>query len=360
MGCHFCHSRNRHLWGNLRNTGDSEYVMNVQVLISAVVRQVTVLIAQLATSGGARAPLAQVANQVFLELAAELENQGVGRKVSADMFGMALRTYQRKVQRLTESTTVEGQSLWQAIFDFLSQKKVATRAQIMKRFHRDDEAIVRGVLHDLTESSLVFRSGSAENTVYRVATEEELGLLAEADASTGVDALVWATVYREGPVTRGGLMKMVALRPPELDAALDRLLADGRIQRETRLDGDLYHTREFLVPLAAGVGWEAAVLDHVQSMVRTVCRKLQSIDTPTSLDDVTGGSTYTFDVYPGHPFEADAYNVLRGVRERVGELREQIERYNAAHPLPEEFNNVVVYVGQCVVEQCRNVDVGKE
>lgn len=89
MGCHFCHSRNRHLWGNLRNTGDSEYVMNVQVLISAVVRQVTVLIAQLATSGGARAPLAQVANQVFLELAAELENQGVGRKVSADMFGMA-------------------------------------------------------------------------------------------------------------------------------------------------------------------------------------------------------------------------------------------------------------------------------
>ncbi|NUN14724.1 MAG: hypothetical protein HUU55_13925, partial [Myxococcales bacterium] len=81
---------------------------------------------------------------------------------------------------------------------------------------------------------------------------------------------------------------------------------------------------------------------------------------PTSLDDVTGGSTYTFDVYPGHPFEADAYNVLRGVRERVGELREQIERYNAAHPLPEEFNNVVVYVGQCVVEQCRNVDVGKE
>ncbi|NUN14251.1 MAG: hypothetical protein HUU55_11530 [Myxococcales bacterium] len=234
--------------------------MNVQVLISAVVRQVTVLIAQLATSGGARAPLAQVANQVFLELAAELENQGVGRKVSADMFGMALRTYQRKVQRLTESTTVEGQSLWQAIFDFLSQKKVATRAQIMKRFHRDDEAIVRGVLHDLTESSLVFRSGSAENTVYRVATEEELGLLAEADASTGVDALVWATVYREGPVTRGGLMKMVALRPPELDAALDRLLADGRIQRETRLDGDLYHTREFLVPLAAGVGWEAATV----------------------------------------------------------------------------------------------------
>ncbi len=65
--------------------------MNAQVLIDSIVRQVTVLIAQLATSGGIRAPLSHVANQVFLDLARELEEQGVSRKVSADMFGMALR-----------------------------------------------------------------------------------------------------------------------------------------------------------------------------------------------------------------------------------------------------------------------------
>lgn len=43
--------------------------MNVRLLIDSVVRQTTVLLAQLATNGGARAPLAHVANQVFLELA---------------------------------------------------------------------------------------------------------------------------------------------------------------------------------------------------------------------------------------------------------------------------------------------------
>jgi hypothetical protein len=70
--------------------------MNGQLLIDAVVQQITVLIAQLATSGGVRVPVALIANQVFIQLARELESQGVSRKVSADMFGLALRTYQRK------------------------------------------------------------------------------------------------------------------------------------------------------------------------------------------------------------------------------------------------------------------------
>ncbi len=57
--------------------------MNVQLLIDAIVRQTTVLVAQLATAGGVRAPLSHVANQVFADLAAELERQGLSRKVTA-------------------------------------------------------------------------------------------------------------------------------------------------------------------------------------------------------------------------------------------------------------------------------------
>ena len=89
--------------------------VNVQLLIDSIVRQTTVLIAQLATRGGIRAPLAHVANQVFVDLATELNNQGVSRKVSADMFGMALRAYVRKVQRLGESSTERGRTLWEAV-----------------------------------------------------------------------------------------------------------------------------------------------------------------------------------------------------------------------------------------------------
>ena len=119
--------------------------MTIALLIQAVVRQTTILIAQLATSGHSRAPIAQVASQVFLELVKELERQGVSRKVSADMFGMGLRTYQRKIQRITESSTERGRSLWTALLDFVSSRESVTRAEVLLRFAGDDEALVRSV-----------------------------------------------------------------------------------------------------------------------------------------------------------------------------------------------------------------------
>ena len=50
--------------------------MNLKLLIDGIVRQTTVLIAQLSTASGVRAPLAHVADQVFLSLAREIEAQG--------------------------------------------------------------------------------------------------------------------------------------------------------------------------------------------------------------------------------------------------------------------------------------------
>ena len=76
--------------------------MNPQLLIDPIVRQTMVLIAQLSTVDGVRSPLSHVADEVFVNLVRELESQGVGKKVIADMFGLALRSYRQKVQRLRE------------------------------------------------------------------------------------------------------------------------------------------------------------------------------------------------------------------------------------------------------------------
>jgi hypothetical protein len=94
--------------------------MLVQLLIDDIVRQTTLLIAQLSTAAGLRAPLARIADQVFLELGRELEAQGVAQKVAADMFGLALRSYQLKLKRLGESADTAHVSLWQDIHDRLS------------------------------------------------------------------------------------------------------------------------------------------------------------------------------------------------------------------------------------------------
>lgn len=330
--------------------------MNVQVLIDAIVRQTTVLIAQLATAGGLRAPLAHLANEVFLTLAAELDAQGVSRKVSADMFGMALRAYLRKIQRLRESRTDRGRSLWEAVLEFLRGRGIVARKEVLQRFRLDDEELVRGVLHDLTESGLVFRSGSGLATTYRAASGEEREQMGE--RVTDPDELVWLMIYRQGPLDREAIAKGSGLGETDLDDALRRLSASNRIRVEQRGPSETYVSSEFVIPLGQSLGWEAAVLDHFQAIVKTICCKL-AVDSPAVAADRIGGSTYTFDVWDGHPMADEVYGWLRAFRERAAELRARLETHNAEHGVPDEHVEVVVYGGQCVTSRTRSLEAGR-
>jgi hypothetical protein len=321
--------------------------LNAQVLIDSIVRQVTVLIAQLATSGGIRAPLSHVANQVFLDLARELEVQGVSRKVSADMFGMALRAYIRKVRRLSEAQTEHGRTLWQALLDFVRGQGLVTRQRVLERFRADGELQVTAVLHDLTESGLVFCSGAGLSAVYRAATDDELDRLAQLSDASGLDELAWVLIYREGPFSSERLRELLGRSAAATDEVIERLLTSSRVQRAP--DGQLV-AKDFVVPLGSSAGWEAAVFDHVQAVVQTICQRLQVAASADAAANI-GGSTYSFDVWPGHPLEQGVKAQLRELRERLGALREQVDEHNRAHGLPVEHQQVVTYVGQCVLER---------
>jgi len=329
--------------------------MNVQVLIDSIVRQVTVLIAQLATSGGIRAPLAHLANQVFLELANELEAQGVSRKVSADMFGMALRAYIRKVRRLSEGQTERGRTLWQAVLEFVREQGLATRERILRRFDADGELQVSAVLHDLTESGVLFCSGSGRAAVYRATSDEELGRLSELAEDTGLDELAWVLVYRNGPITSEKLGELLLRSETDAADVVERLVRAGRVRRAG--DGALL-AQDFSVPLGSSVGWEAAVFDHVQAMVQTICQRLQKSALAADVRDEVGGSTYSFDVFPGHPLEREVRAELGALRERLGALRERVEAHNRAEGLPAEYRQVITYLGQCVIEREQGTDDG--
>jgi hypothetical protein len=138
------------------------------------VRQTTVLIARLSTAAGVRSPLGHIADEIFSGLVSELIRQGVSSKVIADMFGMALRSYRQKVQRLGEPATSRGTTLWSAVQAFLAEREWSTRREVLERFKYDDEVSVRGILNDLVESGLAVRSGVRDDTRYRPATEDEL------------------------------------------------------------------------------------------------------------------------------------------------------------------------------------------
>jgi len=323
--------------------------MTVDLLINAIVRQTTILIAQLATSGGLRAPLATVASQVFLDLVGELERQRVSRKVSADMFGLGLRTYRRKIQRLSASVTDRGSSLWEAMLDYLRARESATRAEIFERFSVDDEAQVKAVLHDLCESQLVLGSRVGATTTYRAAHGEELIALQEARGDEGMDDLVLALMFREPPLPIDEIASRARLGVDRVEPILSRLVDEGRLERALRDGVPMYQATRLVLPLGSTAGWEAAVFDHFKALVATIMSRLPDKSIPPTLADAVGGSTYTISLWPGHPMADEVYGTLKRFRSELSNMRDRAAQVNLEHGVPEAHTRAVIYVGQCLI-----------
>lgn len=318
--------------------------MNVNLLIDNIVRQTTLLIAQLATASGGRAPLAHVAGQVFLDLVRELKAQGLGHKVIADMFGLALRTYHDRVRRLSESATDRGVSLWEAVLGYVRSKQLVSRAELLRRFHRDDEGSVRGVLKDLVESGLVFKSGREETTTYRATSLEELGSTLNADPALSMANMVWVVLHQQRSSTVTALSEQLSLTTEEVRTALSSLTEQGAVRYDEAQA--MYVADDCVIPFGAEHGWEAALFDHYQAMVTAMVHKLERGQTRALPREAVGGSTYHFDLYAGHPKEREVLDLLATVRGLAASLRDDVSK---TPPPDGQSYRVVFYVGQNVI-----------
>src|SRR5207248_4916520 len=93
-----------------------------------------------------------------------------------------------------------------------------------------------------------------------------------------------------------------------------------------------YSARSIIVPVGARSGWEAAVYDHFQAVVKTIVRKLRADSEGSNIDDRTGGSTYGFEVWDGHPLAEKVYGELARHRKETSELRKEVDEFNEKHP----------------------------
>jgi hypothetical protein len=319
--------------------------VNVNLLIDNIVRQTTVLVAQLATAAGGRAPLAHVAGQVFFELVRELKAQGLGNKVIADMFGLTLRTYHDRVRRASESLTERGTSLWEAVLRYVRERPITSRAELLRRFRADDEASVRGVLSDLVDSGLLFKSGRSDHTTYRAASAAEASAMLAVDPAAAAAPIIGVLLHQSGPLSVDQLCEQLSLTREIVGKALEALVDQSRC----RTDGDgKYHADHCVIPYGDEVGWEAAVFDHYQAVAIAIGNKVSRGKGRAELAETTGGSTYHFDLYRGHPQEQAVLELLKTTRERASALRASLE------PCPKDGNGaaaaetyrVVFYVGQ--------------
>jgi hypothetical protein len=219
----------------------------------------------------------------------------------------------------------------------------------MRRFSRDDEAQVRAVLHDLVESGLVYRTGRADATAYRAASTEELGEAFSADEAAMATPFVWMVVYHSGPITFPALEAEVRIAPELIQQALSELEGDGRIQRCTVDEEDAWRCDLCMPPQGTTVGWEAAVFDHYQALVAALCIKLREGQTRSLPSDQVGGSTWSFDVWEGHPFRDKVVGLLTRVRDEISAVQIEVAEYNERVGRPEDADRVTFYVGQSVV-----------
>lgn len=323
--------------------------MNTKLLIDAIVHQTTVLIAQLSTAAGIRAPLAHIADQVFVELSREIEAQGVSRKVAADMFGLAIRTYQKKVQRLTESVSVRDRTLWQAVLDHLQATGGTSRRELLDHFLRDDPIVVGSVLSDLVSSGLVYKTGSGEGTVFGLTKERDLARTLREQRRESLEKVVWLLVYRSGGPTHRELREQLQVEDEVLAEALSALETQGQVQRSGEGEEASYHAEIFVVPVGAEHGWEAAVFDHFQTVVRAISSKVRQGVARSASDNVVGGATLSFDIHDLHPHRDEVLGLLKRVRAEVNEIWSKVQQHNADNPVPAEaITEVSFYFGQCL------------
>ena len=79
-----------------------------------------------------------------------------------------------------------------------------------------------------------------------------------------------------------------------------------------------------------------------------MCVRLRGSESSTGREPDSGGSTYSFSIYPGHPQEEEVRGLLREFRARHSELRQRVSSYNEAHALPPSYERVTAYGGVCV------------
>lgn len=304
-------------------------------------RQTTMLIAQLSSASGVRAPLAHVADEVFLSLSRELEQQGLSRKVVADMFGLALRGYQRRVQRLSESRTERGVTQWQAVLQFIESSGPVLRKRILERFQYDDEAALASVLRDLTSSGLVYRTGSGDESLYGITKDSEREALAREGSLETLSSLVWLELGRAPERSPASIAAQLALPIDQVEHALSLLEGDGRLRRE---NGRLI-VEPMIVPVGAAAGWEVAFFDHFQTVCVALATKVSRGRARSHPGDTTGGQTFSFDLDDDHPERDAVLGLLGRIRQDVNELWERVEAHNRAVPR-ERPQRVRFYLGQ--------------
>jgi len=325
--------------------------LNFAGIVERVVPLVAELFATLSSRNPLRMHFADIANQTLLDMVEVLRHDGVSQEAIAASLGLTINGFRAKVKQLRERyrdrTPLDEarpvnlpRTLLERVFSHIEDQRGdrgVTYAQLQDAFRSIKADSLRGVLHFLVKSGLLSVSGSGRTRTYRVVHRTPSG--------PGVlDAMV--LLFREGPLSLSALAQRLGVTERRAQELLDRVSASGRLVSAPLPDGLQGHrVTEYHVPVDSPEGYEAALFDHLSTVIRAICKKVRGGQHQATMRDSNGGATFSFDVPRDHPLLAEVRAFLPGMRARLDDWL--VRSVAAAAEMPEaERERVTIYIGQ--------------
>ncbi len=324
-----------------------------------LVEQLVPLVAELFATLAARDPLrmrfADIANKTLLDMVMTLESQGMSQEAMAASLGLTIGGFRNRMKRLREmdddtAGPAGPRTLLERVFSEVGNRetagKVATYMALRDRFKGVKDDSLGGVLHFLVTTGLLSVTGRGPKREYRVVPHNR------PSGPRYTDAVV--LLYREGPISLLELATRLEVTTEQAQRFVDRVKSAGYLEESVGPDGaPRYRSNDYHVPIDDKEGFEAALYDHLSSVVRAVTKKVRLGRLRASMNDLVGGSTFSFEIEPDDPLYAEVTSFLGETRSKLdGWLQRSralaASRDPAAPKRPR--HRITVYFGQTIDE----------
>ena len=273
-----------------------------------------------------------------------------------NIFALA-QHYKYQISEIEKLIPYERDLYLDMVLDYIDTEEGRSREEVLHRFRWDDMSAIKAVLHDLINSGLIYSLKQAGLTLYRLTPESDLQRLASRAKSDSLSSIVWVHIYRHPGLEADIIAQQLRAEPDAVKTAITKLISEGRLEqyKEESAEDDeaapsLYRANSCYLPVGEPIGWAASVYDHFQAMAKAISNKLNRYGAQSALSDEIGGTTMSFDLYPGHPQEAEVRALLKRYRDELNILWARVVETNqSARDAGEPHDNifkVTFYLGQ--------------
>lgn len=325
--------------------------MNFSNLVERMVPLVAELFATLKVTDPLRMDFAGIAEKTVHDLVGVLRQEGLTNEEIAAALDLSIAGFYRKVKDLRETYSpgdgTRRPTLWELVYDFVLEQSGGSRDRpvsymaIEARFAQLTPERLGAMLRYLVRFGRLSMTGHGPSRRYRI-VERELPT-----GATYHDAVV--TLYRDGPMTSAELAQRLETDEASCHAWLGRLRDAGRLEETTvGRQPTRYRATGYHIEPDEPAGYEAALWDHFQAVVRAICMKVRLGATQASMRDLIGGTTFSFDLPVDDPLYAEISGFLAETRQR---MESWLRRHGELQPRPgARHARVTIYTGQMVEE----------